>query len=790
MSASLTGNPFEGIVVADNHNAPLALADFVRMAQALISNHPETAVIHFMSAIEQVLSLGLPAVATALLDLLEASVPATALIGEPLGWMLNARGRTQSGLGRASAAIEAYQRMRVIGEELGNLDMVSTAEMNLGTQAFLGGDLDLARSLQEASLETKRGLGDRYAVVQLELNLALIAIESGRLDDAEVLLKEGKKATRRGDATRLRASLAHQQGMLAIKRAKFGLAKRHFRRALRYAIETDNIQGVVHALQSLGTTSLDLDQIDDAIRWYLSGLQYAEAAELATSQAGIRQGLATAYHRSGDDGKAVEQLESLRTIAERLGDRFGWARAAADLGAMALAANNFEQSIELLTAALEVFREFSDQDWRIRVLRNLIEAQRRAGNSTSVIELVGEALTVLPQDAHAERSDLLRRAAWSCLSGNGGSQQAAIFLHGALTETEFGTPSKTAWTALQAAAALSGSGGKNESLMFYERAINLYGELDDKHLLAQARNDRGNALTNLGRFAEARIEFTMCLDLANQLEDRVIELQAELNLGEMSRREGSVGEAITRFERAIELAVQLQDVEAFGLARGNLGIALGDAGEWDRAQIVFESILADSENEPLTASTAIGGMARIAFVRTDYEKAAELYEQAAAFSLEGEERVHLVEDLAGWLESASILRNEQATQDAAQQIVNFVVSGIGATELAAHALMRAATHWIAGDSDDIAIELAQTAIIVSATGQGDGGDHPPDLLIHVLLHLITWHHDKALDGKRQTELYGRLVARITEHNEHFGNFVRELIAIAFQSDQFRNDSAT
>ncbi len=59
----------------------------------------------------------------------------------------------------------------------------------------------------------------------------------------------------------------------------------------------------------------------------------------------------------------------------------------------------------------------------------------------------------------------------------------------------------------------------------------------------------------------------------------------------------------------------------------------------------------------------------------------------------------------------------------------------------------------------------------------------------MLLHLMTGVHKNILDGNRQTALYGRLIAELAEQDERFGNFVRDLIDIALQSDQFTTELA-
>lgn len=243
----------------------------------------------------------------------------------------------------------------------------------------------------------------------------------------------------------------------------------------------------------------------------------------------------------------------------------------------------------------------------------------------------------------------------------------------------------------QAGAHLAQAGGAAVALPFYTRAIETYGSVDDPAGLFAVRNDRAIALTNLGRFDEARRDYGACLALASDLRDCSLQFQATMNLGEMERRARNVDLGTSLLRQALAIARDLNDERAEAEALGNLGIALTNAERWDEAKATFRSArdLARRLRAKRAEAVAIGGLAVVALVAGRHAEAARLYRRAITLEVATGDRAHQVEDQAGLVETLAALGDLDAVQVEGQRLVH-AAQEIGAERVAANALVRVA----------------------------------------------------------------------------------------------------
>jgi len=724
---------------------------------------------------------GAPGRALEVLADLRRIVPSDELTPADQAWLSNAEGLILEGLGRRDAARAAFERMLEIGETIADRAAVSTARQNLGILAQRGGDVDAARRYHTLAVQEKLEIGDYRAVTQILINLASLALQTNDLSGAEDILARVDAILARAQGGDLRATFHANRGLLAARRGDMAEAGLQYRRALRHARRTEKAAMEVFCLQELGNVALAQGNLRAAIGWYRGALAAAEKLGSPLSLAGALRCLATALHRAGRDTEAAVHLERARLVAVEADDRRGWAQATADLGALALMAKEPGRAKTLLERALDVFRESGDRPWQAQTLRNMAALGQVTGDTAGAIELIERALELVPADDHTTRASLLRQAGEAWRKGGRHFDWAAAYYNSALREQKtIADPDQRARQAAQYGAALSQSEAPADAVPFFTLALAHYEATEDEHSAFQARNDRGNALTRLRRYEEARQDFDACLSLAANREDRAMELLAVMNKGEMARRENNVDEALRLQRHAHTLARALNDRRSEIMVLGNLGAALEDEGRWDEARAAYTSALdvARASRLPSGEAMATGGLGNCDVKAGRYARAARRYRRAAGLWSKDGDRRHEIEAIAALVDTLAALGRDGEMEEQAGRLVD-LAQDIGAAGVASYALSRSAGRYLDRQQGNQAVDLYAAAIAVTlAVALGDGGDVVADKalsdrLLPSLVDVVT-----GVRGHPQFDngpFFDRIVASLTDRfGPHF-NWVRRTL---------------
>jgi hypothetical protein len=98
-----------------------------------------------------------PKLAQSLVEAIDEVVPLSKLSASDRAWFLNAHGLAMLDVERESEARRAFTQMRALGEEANDLDVVATADQNLGIIANTG-DHAQAKLLYRRSIQAKTRL--------------------------------------------------------------------------------------------------------------------------------------------------------------------------------------------------------------------------------------------------------------------------------------------------------------------------------------------------------------------------------------------------------------------------------------------------------------------------------------------------------------------------------------------------------------------------------------------------------------------------------------------------------
>lgn len=172
--------------------------------------------------------------ARALLSRLREVIPAESIDEAARGWILNLEGRIASGEGAADAA-RCFEQMRQIGIATDDKDLASTALQNLGVQAVIGDEHDVARRHFREGFKLKQETEDYFGALQIALNMCNVFVGEGEFKVAHALFDDLEPYLRGPQSNDLRASVHGHRGMVLTKQGELDRAKKEFQESLRFA---------------------------------------------------------------------------------------------------------------------------------------------------------------------------------------------------------------------------------------------------------------------------------------------------------------------------------------------------------------------------------------------------------------------------------------------------------------------------------------------------------------------------------------------------------------------------
>jgi tetratricopeptide (TPR) repeat protein len=241
--------------------------------------------------------------------------------------------------GRFSAAADLLSHAMAMFESLGDEHGCGLALRNLAFIDRLRGDLDQGLARYKRSLVALRAAGDAIGEAHVLSNMAQISIEQHRDAEAEGLLAEALKISRRYRNRRVEAQVLHRLGDALARWGDFEHAQETYHNVVTMTRELGDLVGEAYALCGLGRT-------------HLSGGNYP-SADLMLGQA--------------------------QRMAAQAGERLLWAQVQLGLGELCMATGRHDEGARHLTEAHEAFADIGVRasQTRARELLAQCEAAKR-----------------------------------------------------------------------------------------------------------------------------------------------------------------------------------------------------------------------------------------------------------------------------------------------------------------------------------------------------------------------------------------------------------------------------
>lgn len=686
-------------------------------------------------------------------------------------WQLNEVAHDLAQHGKHADAVRQWRQMEAIGIELDDQYIVSTARHNFGAQAHLSGDYQRAREWYLTTLQTKFAIGDRLSVLQILLNLAGLAEEEGKLEQAEQRLRAMEAALRALHEPELLATLYGNFARLAARHRDLRGAEKYFLHSLLYARRSGSAAHTVTCMRNLGMVRVEQGRLKPAIQWFRKALAIAQENQLVLHVQACHRHLAATLHMTGEREEALYELERVLRVAEEVGDQLDTAVATFEIGMVSAELGDAQSSRTHLEAALQSFRSLGSGDWQQRVLRAMLETDRILEDSPSVCSHADELLRLIPRNAHADRADALKAAGVALLTAHGDRNKTRNYYERAMAAMKkYLSPEEVAWQYVVAGATLSQNGAAHLSLPFFDQALNVYRELCNRKMECHVLNDRGNALARLDRQEEAVSDFRACLDIATEIGDAEHEFKALLNLGEMTRRGGDPAHAVEQLTRLVERVRQEGTPSMLADAERNLGAALIDLDDLDAAADVYIKMraYARAARNPDLEILALRQLGWIELKRCHLGRAANHYARAVRMVDETVDPATKIETVASLVEVESALGRAEDTQRTLQELVD-LVGRHGGGSAVWQRVAASARYWARKGDYAAAATFFSLSIAFAASGVESSNEEFAARLVKPLVYIVlAARHDNLDEGR----IYDALTHDMADRFEMDAGFVR------------------
>ena len=733
------------------------VTDIVEEArETAAEGHPLIALERLYYLADIAATAGLVPVCRALLGEISSTVPATEIDRSWEGWIANVRGRIESASRQSRAARASFERMRQLAISIEDREMEAIAHQNLGAEAAIREDHEVAREHCVASLTIKSDLGDAYGGIQVLLNMAGVLIRRGKLEAAEGILDDFEPLVVRSHLVDLRANIAGQRGLIAAKRGDLEAAKEQFLKSLKWARKTGWVPREISALQNLGKNAAEREKYREAARWFRKALDQAIGSNDKHQEQIQRGGLADTYFRLKEWRAAAEQFAAAGAVAAELGDAGAQAEALGNAAGALRNAGETEAAFGLINAVLADPDAEKEPAWRSTQLQNLAEILADLDQPNEALRRLEEAAN-LSTDPQQQDAALLR-ASEIALKHPGLAHRAPAFLQRALSiHREEASGAEWAWRAATMGAMLSETSQAKYAAAFFSMALRVFARSGDGRRAFLTRNDRAIVLSRTGDLAAAAKDLRSCIRIAEGLGDRALQFQAQMNLGEVERQRGHLVSAEGCLQSALALACDLGDSREEGAGLTIRALLRADEKRTEDATADYERALEIGRElgDRDLQKNALGGLAGIAYRAGRNAEAERRYRQAIRQHSE-EPSIALAEDLGGCV--LAMAARGKVSEEIIQQLVD--VSGIvGWDPHCSRELCRAAMMMHEAGSVTEAVELQAAAIgaavrdlYVWIAGQEDPNDFPTGLLSEVVFIGIHWMLEQDDYGALKSQL--------------------------------------
>jgi predicted ATPase/transcriptional regulator with XRE-family HTH domain/Tfp pilus assembly protein PilF len=303
-----------------------------------------------------------------------------------------------------------------------SLGLRATALYGIAMLAREQGNYESARIFLRESLQLRRELGDKPAIVQSLVGLGWLCCLQADRAEGRAWAEEGWAISQElGEQPHQRTRLLNLMGYVALCYDDHLAARTYYEASLTLSRQTQDKQGLANALTYLGICAYCLGDYVRARLAYAEGLALRrEVGDLP----GVRHSLnmsALCAIEQGDDEAAGGWLQESLALAETLTEKAGIAMALRNLGWLALWQGDLAAARRWINESLTVGQSVGDKIVPVRLASwSLAELELAEGNYAEAGSFAEKWLHVWGEiNDREDRGDALRLAGFAALGGQG-----------------------------------------------------------------------------------------------------------------------------------------------------------------------------------------------------------------------------------------------------------------------------------------------------------------------------------------------------------------------------------
>lgn len=217
--------------------------------------------------------------------------------------------------GNMAVAEEHYRASLRANRQLGNLEGINGALINLGACRYDVGDLSGATRLWQEAVDIAVELGYRQREAVLHNNIGSLLETQGHLDEAERRYLQSLRLRREIDDVSGQANVLHNLGRLAAERGKLPEAEDRFEEALGLFQAGGDRAGTAHVKSSLSRLLAAQGRDADALQQARDALSLALAIDSRSDILSSLLSLAMLHERAGEAALAAELAQTVSAAA-------------------------------------------------------------------------------------------------------------------------------------------------------------------------------------------------------------------------------------------------------------------------------------------------------------------------------------------------------------------------------------------------------------------------------------------------------------------------------------------
>jgi serine/threonine protein kinase/tetratricopeptide (TPR) repeat protein len=457
----------------------------------------------------------------------------------------------------------------------------------LAAHARVVGDTAKAIESYESLLEAAPEDADvRYELARLQE-------DTGALDRA----RENYLTVLKGDPKYLDALVA--AGRVEIRRREPQAALDHLNQALMLAIQFENDEARGNILNATGIAYKRLNKSDEALRYYTDALEIRRRLGQKGGVAATLTEIAQVNVMMGQPADALKNYTESLQLRREIGDRRGTANTLAELGSFHFNRSEYGQALTLYRESLQIHRETGNRSTEALLLNNIGSVYFNQAQYEDALTYFERALALREQlKVPADIAQTVHNLAEVNVRMGQYDNALEQYLRALDLNRSAGNKRGAAIGSYSVGTLFEYQGRYGASLSSKEEALKTYQELGDSGFwLVEMLSGRGDALSELGRFEEARTALNDALTRARELKNPVLVGQTLNYLGDSHYYAGDFPAARTLFEQALQTANGAKERHLVLLSQVNL--AKLDAREKPAAAVTVLTRLvkeADQEN--------------------------------------------------------------------------------------------------------------------------------------------------------------------------------------------------